>query len=230
MKKKVVDFIFNLKLAVLLTLTKAKISFIRRDLTEFEKFGIKEVNLTALEALILELENIPSDQEFLGDQIEATQGKDTFAEILRESMRSIFQRAGNKFGVKSGKYRKFGNDDVSHIEGGSLSYAALRVKRVAAGLLADLASEGLTQAHIDELETNLTTYNTKLGEQEDAISDRDIATEDRAEKANAIYSLLVKYCETGRRIWVGKNEAKYNDYIIYNTPSGEPEEETPPQA
>lgn len=230
MKKKVVKLIFDIKLSVFILLAKAKIAFMRRDITEFDKFGIKEVNLAALETLVNALQALPTDEELLGDQTLATEQKDALEEPLREKIRDIMTRAKNKYGEGSARYRKFGVTDISQQEGGPLIFTAGRVKRVATSLLTDLASEGLTQDHIDALDDNTTAYDQKFGEKEDAISARDVATEDRAEKANAIYRLLVKYCETGKRIWVGKNEAKYNDYIIYDTPSGEPEEETPPKA
>lgn len=53
------------------------------------------------------------------------------------------------------------------------------------------------------------------------ISDRDIEQESRVEAGNAIYNTLIKYTNTGQSIWVSSNVAKYNDYVIYNTASGE---------
>jgi hypothetical protein len=38
-----------------------------------------------------------------------------------------------------------------------------------------------------------------------------------------LYLLLSKYSETGKDIWAEVSEAKYNDYVIYNTLSGGPE-------
>lgn len=42
-------------------------------------------------------------------------------------------------------------------------------------------------------------------------------------KGNALYKAIVKICNTGKDIWYETNESKYNDYVIYNTPSGKPE-------
>lgn len=39
--------------------------------------------------------------------------------------------------------------------------------------------------------------------------------------ANAIYSTLVSYTNTGQRIWTTSNVAKYNDYVLYNTTTGD---------
>ena len=56
------------------------------------------------------------------------------------------------------------------------------------------------------------------------ISDRDMATENRVENLNYLYSLVSKYAGIGQDIFYEVNEAKYNDYVIYDTPSGMPEE------
>jgi len=37
---------------------------------------------------------------------------------------------------------------------------------------------------------------------------------------NALFDTMTKYCSYGQRKFFALNEAKYNDYIIYNTPSG----------
>ena len=100
---------------------------------------------------------------------------------------------------------------------------AKRVWRVATSLLTDLATKGLTKAILSELELLISNYEKALTAQEDAISDREIATEDRAEKANEVYKIVSDLCTTGKRIWASRNEAKYNDYVIYDTPSGGPE-------
>lgn len=59
------------------------------------------------------------------------------------------------------------------------------------------------------------------------IGERDILQEDRVEDGNEIYSLLIKYTQTGQDIWETSDVAKYNDYVVYNTPSGEESTEVP---
>jgi hypothetical protein len=57
------------------------------------------------------------------------------------------------------------------------------------------------------------------------IGDRDVMQEERVELANSIYAKLVSYTTTGRNIWSTTNVAKYNDYLVYNTSTGEEQEE-----
>lgn len=223
MKKKIPVLIFNIKLSIFITLVRAKLSFMRRDIDEFIKYGVTAEKLDDLEGSLETFANIESDDELVGMQVAATQKKDNEAETLRIAVNVILTRAANKFGVNSGRYRKFGALAVSELTGGDLSYFARRVHRVATGFLSELVGEGLTSAMIDDLYLQIKSYEKTLADQEDAMADRDIATETRTEKANEIYTTLVKYCETGKRIWETKNAAKYNDYVIYDTPSGTPE-------
>ena len=60
------------------------------------------------------------------------------------------------------------------------------------------------------------------------IGERDILQENRVETANAIYATLVNYTKAGQSIWSSRNVAKYNDYVLYNTISGEMQENVLP--
>jgi len=222
MRKKIVTVKFNIALSVLYTFAMAKVGFMLRDLAEFIKYGVSEEKLNALKVMLAGFADIPTDEELLGDQISATQRKDEAGVLLRDAVSEVMQRVANRFGSQSGKYRKFGVSGLSDLDGGKLSLTARRVLRVAQSMLSELESEGLTQEVLDELNTRLEIYDQALSIQEDAIADRDIATENRVEKANEIYTLLVKYCNTGKKIWEDTNEAKYNDYVIYDTPTGQP--------
>ena len=86
---------------------------------------------------------------------------------------------------------------------------------------------GLNNAHIKELKALATGFDDAMEAQSDATADREIGTMERTSIANEIYAEISRGCDTGKGIWKEANEAKYNDYIIYNTPGAKPEEETP---
>lgn len=67
MKKKIASLAFNIALPVFIVLARAKAGFMRRDLTEFEKFGVTGDSLDTLDTMITEFEAIPNDEELLGD-------------------------------------------------------------------------------------------------------------------------------------------------------------------
>ena len=224
MKKKPATQIFKIRLGVFYTYMKTKLSFIKRDSAEFLKQGVNEEKIAEVEALLAEYSEIPTDDELIGAQMNATAEKDSARDKLRASISEIIDRAASKYGANSGHYRKFGIYTLSELDGGELSTGARRVLRVGTSLLSELASEGLTQEMLDAVKENNLIFDKALAAQEDAISDREIAADMRIEKANYIYGLMSKYCEKGKRIWVSTNQAKYNDYVIYDTPSGKPEE------
>jgi len=230
MKKKPVTQDFEMALGVFFTLMMTKLGFIKRDKAEFVTRGVTEENITEVETMLTEYSEVPTDDELVGLQMTATEEKDKAAGILRKDISEVIDRAASKYSVHSGYYRQFGVKSLSEIDGGELLTTARRVHRVGTKMATDLATEGLTPAMLTTLKTDAGTYDIKLVAQEEAIANREIATEARIEKANAIYAIMVKYCEKGRRIWVSTNQAKYNDYVIYDTPSVKPETPTTPKA
>ena len=94
--------------------------------------------------------------------------------------------------------------------------------------LAHLQSEGLTQGKIDTLIAQGIILDDNIDAVAKGISDRDLATESRIETLNTLYALLMKYASIGQDIFYELNEAKYNDYVIYDTPSGLPEDDVLP--
>ncbi len=186
-----------------------------RDIDEFAKFGVSLENINELKALLQSYIEIPSDDELLGDQINMTGEKDARAVIVREEISALMKKAENRYGKESAAYRKFGVSGTSRLNGWKLGHKGKRALRVAEGQLAELAEVGVTAGVLARLNEAITAYEQALEAQSDAFADRLIATEIRTEKANEIYLLLVKHCDTGKKIWENRNVAKYNDYIIY---------------
>ena len=136
-------------------------------------------------------------------------------------------RVAQKHGLSSARYANYGTDTLSKQSDADLLVTAKRVVRVGTASLNDLGTEGLEQSHLDIITALNEDFNTLLIEQKLKIGERDIQQEDRVEDGNEIYLLLTKYTQTGQDIWENSDVAKYNDYIIYNTPSGEEPSEEP---
>ena len=85
-------------------------------------------------------------------------------------------------------------------------------------MLTQLAPQGITATTATALLTAVNSFETEVDDQLDTINDRDIATEARVVKGNSVYAKLIKVANTGKNIWVTTNEAKHNDYVIYDTP------------
>ena len=222
MQKEEVKLEFNFSQPKLIELCYEKHGFATRDITEMITRGVTQIYLDSFDADIVTFSNLKTHDEWEQEQVLATQAKDTAANLDREAIRDITVRAENKWGFNSARYRMYGTKDLSRMSDAELYVCGKRVIRVAGVDLAELAGEGLLQAEIDGLVTKNEDFMDKIIAQAQAIGDQDLATEDRYETANALYAKLLKICTSGQNIWHVTDEAKFNDYIIYNTPSGEP--------
>ncbi len=228
MKKKEVVRAYNFTDAKLVTTTNEKIAFIRRDAAEFSGYGITAAMVDELGAKNELFSDSVTDIEMRGKQTEVTAAKNLLVDELQEAIRGVMSRVVLKYAEESARYRRFGTETLSKQSDAQLLLIASRVFRVGTDKLDDLAVHGLTAAMLnnlkalrDDLEQEIIGMNLK-------ISDRDIEQESRVEAGNAIYHTLVKYTNTGQSIWASTSVAKYNDYVIYDTPSGTAEPETPP--
>lgn len=221
MKKKEAIRNFNFSDAILITKGKEKIAFIRRDASKFTEFGISGTDVDELENNIdLFAENI-TDIEAVSDQAEITSLKTAKAEELRVAIRAIMMRVELKYGTTSAKYRKFGTDMLTRQTDADLLMTGKRVVRVAQLFLTDLVEKGVTPAMLTEITALCDAFENLIIDMKIKVGDRDIMQEARVETANAIYATLVSYATTGQSIWTTTNVAKYNDYLLYNTVTGE---------
>lgn len=196
---------------------------VTRDQVDFTPRGIAAGDVTAFETQSDDFGNLPTDEELLGDVTEATEIKDDAADLLRIKIRSVRTMAENKWGEGSARFRTYDFKDMSELPDADLVQLGKRVHRVGTKQLVALGTEGLDAAFLIALDLLITDFDEKIDDQNDAVEDRDIATEDRIEFGNGLYKVLVRFCNTGKDIWINRDEAKYNDYVIYNTPSGGPE-------
>ena len=165
----------------------------------------------------------PSDEKLDAEKIGLTAAKDAARSALEKTMRTIFNMAANRFGAQSAQYRSFGNAEISRLPDAELVRVSKIMMIAATKNLVEMTPEGLSQAMIDSLTQKSETFDTSIDDVAKGISDRDIATEKRIESLNALYALLTKYAGIGQDIFYEVNEAKYNDYVIYDTPDGLPE-------
>jgi hypothetical protein len=199
---------------------------VQRDSAEFATRGVNAATITAFETSISSFDNTQTDEELEAIVTSSTASKNALASELKTDIRTVRTIAQNKLGVNDGLYRAFGFDDMDDMPDEQLYRLGKRVIREATAQLANLASKGLTPAMITTLTTVNTNFDNAIDAQESAIKNRDIKTQERIEKGNAVYQEIVELCNTGKDLWATTDEAKYNDYVIYDTPSGEPE--TPP--
>jgi len=223
MKKEQVVRTFKLADSVLKQKADELIALIDRDITEFTDRGYNADKKTELTTALNAVDNFPSDEQLESIKMDLTEQKDAARKALEKSMRSIFKMAENVFGLYSAKYKEFGNAGISQLSDAEVVRIAKMMSVTAEKYLPQLADEGLTSDKITTLITQREALDVAIDAQAQGVSDRDVAAENRVEALNKLYQLLNKYAGTGQDIFYETNEAKYNDYIIYDTPSGLPE-------
>ena len=222
MKKKEIYRAFNFSDAVLVTKGKEKIAFMRRDTEKFAAYGILASEIDALEQKILQFSDKVTDFEILGDQSNSTALKNILGDELRSAIRDIMTRVQLVFKPVSSQYKKFGTEMLFSQSDIDLLFTSRRVVRVGYFFLSQLAPKGITETTLAEIVTLGNNFETAMIDLRIEIKDRDIMQEDNVAAANEIYETLVCYTNTGQSMWSDINITKYNDYIIYNTPTGEP--------
>lgn len=222
MKKNQVLRTFLLTDGVLKQKADELIALIDRDSTEFADRGYTPAKKATIVNARNAVENFPSDEQLEAIKVSLTAQKDASRAALEKAMRTVFNMAENAFGAATAKYREFGNADIARQSDAELARTAKITVSAAQKYTNELAPEGLTAGKITLLDTQREAFDLAIDDQAKGISDRDVATEARIEALNELYSLLVKYANIGKDIFYETNEAKYNDYIIYDTPSGTP--------
>ena len=225
MKKPIVTRNYNFADAVLKQKADEFVVLLDRDSVEFADRGYDRDAKDAFVNAIRIVSDQTSDETLEASKMILTENKNANRSVLEKSMRTIFNMAANKFGTKSAQYRAFGNPEISRQSDAEIVRTCRVMVTAARASLPQLESEGLTEEKIDKLNSYGIALDESIDVAKKGVSDRDIATEKRVEALNALYALVIKYAGIGQDIFYEENEAKYNDYVIYDTPSGLPPEE-----
>lgn len=191
-----------------------------RDQPELEDFGVTPTTITVLMAARNAFANSPTDEELSGFMIIATQAKNASRADIQKQIRLIADRARIKYGEEDGRFRVFGVEMLTRQNDEDLLRCAYRVVRMGTQFLAELASEGLVVGMLTALEAAADTFDNQIDAQIEAIKNRDIAVDTRIGLGNDLYTLMVNLAAKGKLCWGDVNEAKYNDYILTHSSSG----------
>jgi len=185
------------------------------DIAELTQYGIDAAYLSAFEAEIDLLEVFPSDRMMRTDKSISVEEKEELREELVPMLRDFAVRAKLTFEPKSVEAGAFKFAFPGSFNDRDLLVLARKIKRNADEYLAQLASAGLTQAMIDELDTKTTAFENKLDAVAAAHNKRTQSTRDRINLANSIYDKTRKIADVGKNYFADRNYAKYSHYLIY---------------
>jgi len=220
MKKKEPKKDFKFSYAGLEQLGDKADELMERDATELADYGVTAVYRADVAAKTQALKDYPTDEELLGDATEATELKDAAADALKVEIRGVMVRVKKLFKEGSATYNRFGTKGMDKLADNELVRCGRRVKRMAMKYATLLAQKGLTAAMIGALDMATQLLDDAVDAQDTAIRARNEATQERVEMANVLYHIIVELFDSGKDYWYTRNEAKYNDYIIYDTPGG----------
>ena len=222
MRKTTLRQLFQMGYPALLVLIDNCLYLIDRDAAIYLLFGVGDETKDFLTDNGDLLRAFRTDEEYLGDMSDATATRDITADKVKVAIRDVMLRPRMIFGEHTAKYRSFGTLGMDAMDDKELLHCSERVVRAANQYLDLLEPAGLTQAIVDSLEALSVTYREHINLKNDAVYIRDIATEARLELGNKLYNKIVILYDIGKTYWADKSEAKYNDYVIYNTPTGAP--------
>lgn len=183
----------------------AELSRYKLDVAWFADFSTKRDIFAATE----------SDVALMGDVTTATQKKDAARELLLDAIRDIAGIAKIVFKENDGKYRSFGVEDLSNQSDNEVSRIATGVATRALMYFSEMEVRGLTQEDLDNFALLKQDFDNKIDAKRQQVFSRDISANARIAHGNALYEMLVMLADIGKLYWASRNEAKYNDYIIY---------------
>lgn len=190
------------------------VSYMNRDVTEFTARGVDQAEIDAFEAQGNAFEAYPPDsfyQIFVSDEVQLKKEARENCSLQARKIAGIIEQV---YGKNSGVYKGLKYNNVSSAKDDSFITLMRLIAKVAETFLANLSSSGLTQGMIDDLRAEAQIMEDKFHAIATKEAERDDATEERVNLANALNDNLSKYCQIGKSIWEDVSESKYNDYVI----------------
>ena len=188
-----------------------------RDIQYFTGYGYDIDRLKRFKGRVDRFRDLPGDDELVGDQMIATDKKNTSREKLKSAIRSLMTRVAMKFSNRTGRYRKFGTAKMGDMTDSQLIFCGRRVVRVARQQMDWLAETGVNENILGRITEAVQEFERLTNLQIDRISERDIAVEKRVDDGNDIYAELVTLSNIGKDIWDEKDNEKYLQYCLYES-------------
>lgn len=188
-----------------------------RDKNDFATRGVKDTRPAELPAARNAFAEFPTDEELGGLVTAAAEDKDTLRAQIGHAVSSIRNMAEIKYHDK-GLYKTFGFDGFSNLSDNDAYRATKRIVRVATRLLSALESEGLTSDAITALDDLNQAFDKSIDAIHEAVENRDISTQERVRLGNALWAKMAEFASIGKSLFEHTDEAKYNDYVITDTP------------
>lgn len=187
-----------------------------RNLADFTKYGVTQAKIDEMSSLVSEFFEFPGDDYFLGDVMMATAAKSAKEDEIIEAIREMALRVELKWGDDSPQYRRIGAKGINDLRNDKLIGKAKSVCQAMQEFLPELAELGMSELMIMDLDTMADEYEEAMNNQDKAMENRVINSEQRILKGNQIYQMVTYFCKIGRKIYRNKSLARYNEFVIYS--------------
>lgn len=217
MKKQATNREYNFPDADLYMQCMERIKYAERDIVNFTTYNYGQERIDAFKKVCEKFDQLPSDDEMLGEQMEFTQRKKEAAEKLKTAIRSIMTRVAMKYHNRSGRYRKFGTTKMGDMSDPQLVFCGRRVARVARQQMPFLEEVGVSEVQVTKVLEACKAFEDAINRKQDKSADRDIMVEVRTKIGNEMYRELIILCNIGKDIWIEKDTIKYEQFVIYES-------------
>ncbi len=207
----------NIAIPELLRMGDLSIANARRDKVVLLQYGITDEMVNGVETDVNAMKEMRTDNEFLSAASEKVSEKDVKAGMLRETIRAYMVRAKNVFGADSAVIKGFGTSNLSRQTDNELVRTGRSVRRMCIEKFAQLSARGLTMEMLDKFGEQVQEFDDIIDQVTEAERARRQGTVTRNALALKIYNQLAEIFDYGKNYFRGKDELKYNDYVIFET-------------
>lgn len=205
--------------------------WVTRDKDEFFKFGYPETLGADVKNKTDRFKEIEPDMYWEGQQMLATNIKNDSSELLKALLGDFRFRARLALGEKSTHFKLFKFKGLITLSDSDLVMYSKHVIKTAESFTAQLETRNIDAEVIGKIQTVMQELDDAIDTQQVAMGKREQKRAERIEFGTGLYSFMAELCDVGKRIWQNKNEAFYDDYVLYGShksaeiEAGEPEVE-----
>jgi len=190
-----------------------------RDAQELAIYGINNEQKESLLQSVTAFATVQFDELYEQRQMLATDIKNGLASELKTIMRQVMIMLESAYSTNNIMYVSLRNTEISKMTDTELVIKAKSTAQILNENISYLQQFGVTAEIIANLNSKADNLSEKLKEQTVAIQNRDNATQLRINIANNLYEKISKIRNIGRKMWIEKDEALSNDYVIYDNSS-----------
>jgi len=187
------------------------------DVADLAAYGVTAATITAFLAKRTAFLAVDSDEYMLSLVIAYTQSKNNLRKALENKIRLIRTAVEGKFKPTDPEAVGLGIKALASLTDNDFKIAAFKVHQNADKYVDEYLNTGIDAAFVADLLVQAEAFDLAMQNQSLAIGSRDDKTQERIQKGNLLYTELVRLASFGKDFYDDTNEAKYNNYVIYET-------------